>query len=560
MVPRLPARLLRARWAVVAVPAVIVALGASTAIALDQGMRDRAEDRRSERLDAVTTALNRRLDAYAELLYGVRGLFDAVGARPTRLLFRRHVAAQEVGRRLPGVRVVGFAERVARRDLPAFTARVNRDAAAPGLGYPRFAPYPASARSELVVIDYVEPQRGNERAFGLDLLSEPVRRAAMQRTRRTGRPAATAPVTLVQETGRQRGFLVMLAVPGDAPLFHGTAYAAFRMGDLIDGAVGPRLADADLEIRDGPVLAADTRPGQDARAGDVRRMAVFGRPWSLAYNPDDEALSAAEQAVPWVVGAGALLLALVVAQLLRAQAATERRARALAERMTADLAASNAELERFAYIASHDLQEPLRAVTGFVGLLRRQYADRLDDRGRGYLSHVERGAGRMRALIVDLLEYSRADASPVAPCDLEPAWEQAVTNLRAPIEAAQARVSAGPLPVVMADSPRMVQVFEQLLANAIAYRGDAPPEIRAEARRDGTAWEVSVRDNGRGIDPRYHERVFELFERLEARGEADGTGMGLSICRKAIERFGGRMWVESAPGAGSTFRFTLPAA
>ena len=261
-------------------------------------------------------------------------------------------------------------------------------------------------------------------------------------------------------------------------------------------------------------------------------------------------------------------LAIVAAWMLGSSLRTERRARALAERMTeslresqSELARSNAELERFAYVASHDLREPLRTITGFLGLLSRRHGWRLDEEGREFLDHAVDGAKRMDALIAELLEYSRTGRTETSaePTDLGGAWSVAVRNLSAAIAGAGAEVTCGPLPVVMADRGEMVQVLQNLLGNAVKYGGEGA-QIHAEAIRRGGEWEVSISDDGPGIDARHHDRIFVLLQRLHRHDEIEGTGMGLAICKKIVEGHGGRIWVESAPGAGATFRFALRAA
>jgi light-regulated signal transduction histidine kinase (bacteriophytochrome) len=261
-------------------------------------------------------------------------------------------------------------------------------------------------------------------------------------------------------------------------------------------------------------------------------------------------------------------LVALAAWLLGASLRTERRAVALAERMTqslresqTDLARSNAELERFAYVASHDLREPLRTITGFLGLLQRRHRERLDEEGREFVDLAVAGAKRMDSLIAELLEYSRTGRSDTTaePTDLLGAWNVAVRNLSAAIAETGADVTSGPLPVVLADRGEMVQVLQNLLGNAIKYGGHAP-RIHAEAVRRGGEWEISVCDDGPGIDPRHHDRIFVLLQRLHRHDEVEGTGMGLAICKKIVEGHGGRIWVESEAGEGARFTFALPAA
>ncbi len=229
-------------------------------------------------------------------------------------------------------------------------------------------------------------------------------------------------------------------------------------------------------------------------------------------------------------------------------------------RRTDDLARSNRDLEQFAYAASHDLQEPLRAVAGFVALLQQRYGGQLDEKADGYIRSAVDGAVRMQTLIDGLLSYSRVGTSrrAAAPADARKSLDHALANLQASIEESGANIVVEAMPVIQADTVQLAQLFQNLIANAIKFRGDKPPEIAVGAQREGDAWRFWVRDNGIGIDPQYTERIFMIFQRLHTRRAYVGTGIGLAICKRIVERHGGRIWVESQLGAGSTFYFTLP--
>jgi PAS domain S-box-containing protein len=251
------------------------------------------------------------------------------------------------------------------------------------------------------------------------------------------------------------------------------------------------------------------------------------------------------------------------------------------EKKTRELTRSNAELERFAYAASHDLKEPLLSIGGFAEVLEEKYGDRLDAKGRKFLSYIMEGTDRMKRLIEDLLAYARVttQARPLAPVDCVAVFEAAVSNLKSAIDESKARVTAAGLPVVSGDETQLIQLFQNLISNAINYRGAATPDIRVSARllsgapkekdgekeagdREGGAgkgWLFSVADNGIGIERRYFEKIFQLFQRLHPEdGPYPGTGIGLALCDKIVARHGGRIWVESEPGKGSTFFFTIP--
>lgn len=230
-----------------------------------------------------------------------------------------------------------------------------------------------------------------------------------------------------------------------------------------------------------------------------------------------------------------------------------------AEAARADLARSNSELEQFAYVASHDLQEPLRMVSSYTQLLQQRYGEQLDDRARKYIFYAVDGATRMQRLITDLLAYSRvgSHARPFTRTDARAALAEALRDLSAAIAETEASVTSAELPVVLADRAQLAQVFQNLVGNAIKFRGAHAPRVHVGATRQGGWWTFRVRDNGIGIEARHFDRIFVVFQRLHSREEYPGTGIGLAVCKRIVERHGGRMWVESEVGRGSTFLFTL---
>ena len=225
----------------------------------------------------------------------------------------------------------------------------------------------------------------------------------------------------------------------------------------------------------------------------------------------------------------------------------------------AELARSNQELEHFAYVASHDLQEPLRTIINFTELLAKRYKGSLDQKADGYIKFIVDSAKQMQMLISDLLAYSRVGTrpKPFAAVSTDSLVKGVLQSLHRAITDSGATITCDRLPTVAGDDLQLTVLFQNLIGNAIKFRGADPPEIRISAKRKGDIWIFSVRDNGIGIDPRHHERIFILFQRLHTHDEYEGTGIGLALCKKIVERHGGQIWLESEPGRGSTFFFTI---
>jgi len=242
------------------------------------------------------------------------------------------------------------------------------------------------------------------------------------------------------------------------------------------------------------------------------------------------------------------------------RALRERKLRSEHRQFQEELARSNRDLEQFAYVASHDLQEPLRMVATYTQLLAERYAGKLDENADKYIHYAVDGALRMQTLVQDLLAFSRVgrQGTDFRVVDCSALLHVVKQNLKTAIEENGAQIECGPLPLVVADSSQLGQVFQNLIGNAIKFRGAAPPVIRITAEKKDREWMVAVSDNGIGIAPEHAEIIFVIFKRLHTRSEYPGSGIGLAICQKIVERHGGRIWVESKPGEGSTFKFTLP--
>jgi light-regulated signal transduction histidine kinase (bacteriophytochrome) len=239
----------------------------------------------------------------------------------------------------------------------------------------------------------------------------------------------------------------------------------------------------------------------------------------------------------------------------------EQRTAELVEQ-TKELERSNSDLQQFAYVASHDLQEPLRMVASFTQLLAKRYGEKLDDDAREFIHYAVDGATRMQTLISDLLNYSRVgtQGKPLVPADSAALVKRVLDTLQCGIEESGAVIVLDTLPWVMADPQQLGQLFQNLLANAIKFRREEPPQVRICADKIGKEWKISVQDNGIGISAEHIDRVFIIFQRLHTKAEYPGTGIGLAICKKIVERHGGRIWIEPSAGGGTTVCFTISGA
>ncbi|NWF74719.1 MAG: hypothetical protein HXY51_17015 [Nitrospirae bacterium] len=294
-----------------------------------------------------------------------------------------------------------------------------------------------------------------------------------------------------------------------------------------------------------------------------------GFDWTVLVRLDREHVQAPINRLMWTVGGvGLLLVTPLVGFGMWASWRLVRDNRDLAlsrkalEESIAELARSNADLQQFAYVASHDLKEPLRMVASYTQLLARRYKGKLDSDADEFIRYAVDGANRMQWLINDLLAYSRVTVQDKVfeEVDCNRVLEEVLSDLQVAVEESRAVVTRDPLPTVMADRVQLGQLFQNLIGNAIKFHGKEAPQIYVSAERRPTEWLFSVRDNGVGLDPEYAERIFVIFQRLHNREEYPGTGIGLAICKKIVERHGGRIWVVSRTGQGATFHFTLPIA
>ena len=331
----------------------------------------------------------------------------------------------------------------------------------------------------------------------------------------------------------------------------GTSFVNRRMADMLGFTAAEMLGRPMVEFlgEEGrEFLASQLR---ECRRGNTNQYDIKLR------RQDGAALWAIVSASPMSDSGGQFTGSL---QMVTDITARKRVEEELAEKVQ-ELARSNAELEQFAHVAAHDMQEPLRTVASFAQLLARRYRGQLDADADKFIDLITSGAHRMRKLIEGLLSYARVSRREATGklTDCEVIFRQSLDSLALSVDESRVEMTHDPLPALLGDPSRVQQLFENLIGNALKFRGPDPLRVHVSARRDGPDWIFSVRDNGIGIDPHHFEQIFQIFQRLHSKEQYPGTGMGLAICKRVVEGLQGRIWVESGPGKGATFQFTLPA-
>ena len=512
--------------------------------------------------------LESRISDYVEVLYGLRDVIVSQ-TEPSRADFNEYIDERDVAARLPGFQALEWARVVPGSELAEFEEAVRNDRSLDPEGYPDFTVHPAADRDLHIVVEYVEPMPGNEAAFGFDLASNPARLAAIQKAADLGVPVATGPITLVQESGDQRGFLMLVPSFRDDELA-GVLVAVFRVEDLLSDALGTaalptQVHDSTDGLRRTLYAGAEDESGVTA----TRRFTVGTRTWRLVVGGDATPGVEVATPVPLLVAvlATTLAIAMVVIIAGRAQDRAVRmtaRATAALDELNAELRRSNRDLANFASVASHDLQTPVRNITNAIALLREDLSDGTTDTVPEYLEIIESSGNRMQRLVASILEYAnvnRGDESASSGTDLEQIVFEILDTREREIQEANATIEVGTLPRAVIDDVQAFRLLDNIIGNAIKYRDPGrAPEIDINAQLQGASVVVSVSDNGIGFDDGDEEAVFKMFKRLHGDGEYPGTGMGLAIAKRVVEQYGGSISAASTPGVGSTFTISLPAA
>ncbi|MFN0009361.1 MAG: CHASE domain-containing protein [Planctomycetota bacterium] len=544
-----------------------------------------AEDRRAEaaleiRRRPIAAAIVREIERASSAVIALASLFRASDrVDPDEF----EIFAKQMLEERPSVRALQWSLAVP-REKRAEVEQKAREEGVEGFYIKEWATptrlQPAGDRDRLFPVYYVEPREPNFATLGFDLASEATRWDGMRAAIETTWPTVSERLRRTHEV--DDAWTVMLFVPvylephppplaDRSRLILGLVVGVLNLDELVRSATkGLDCSGLIIQIRDPSASPGNSRLyGKEefdvAEVVDEHHWKHGNRKWEILIGPAGR-LPRIWSA--WYVLAGGLLftglfgafMLELVTRHIHIERLVARRTSELA-RANDELQRSNLELQRFAHVASHDLREPLRTMGSYAQLLG-ESAVELEPDHRKFLERILGATRRMQALVDALLALSRVEggATKMERVPLEKLVGFALENLQPAIEAAGARIEVGELPTVTCDPSQIVQLFQNLIANAVKFRReDVVPYVRIHCRRDGDFFEISVKDNGIGIAPEHHARVFEMFERLHTRERYGGTGMGLAICRKIVDRHGGRIWLESLPEGGSIFRFTLRA-
>ncbi len=571
---------------------VALLLTALAALYVRENVEARENERFDEMVQTVQRALDRRMDTYVDSMLEGRGLFAASNS-VTREEWSRYVAASDLQRRYPGIRAMGYAPRVTLEGRKDHVSRLREE------GFEDYELRPTGERYEYFPITYVEPFKGANRAlFGQDLYSERVSRAAMEQARDTGLPRASGKIDL--PGGGGSGFVVYTPVYDNGASqedstarrrsLQGYIVGVFRAEELIAGVFGDKVSPGvDLEVFDGAELTSSgllydddgtlhaTDGSYSPRFEDTTTMEVAGRIWTISFSSLPNFESGWRTNLPlFVLLSGAsisLMLFGVIWILANSRAAAEQAGRDLesANRELAEanrelastnreLAGTNAELQSFSYSVSHDLRTPLRSIEGFSQIVLEDYADRLDEEGRGHLERVRAASRHMSNLIDDLLDLSRVTRKPLhrQSVDLSALAHEIAAELREADPTRRVAFDVEENLRAEGDARLLRVALENLLGNAWKFTtGEEEARVKFGAER-GEELTYYVRDNGAGFDMNYAGKLFGAFQRLHPAEEFEGNGIGLATVQRVIRRHGGRVWAEGTPNHGATFYFTLP--
>lgn len=577
-----------AAWIILIVSTILTAIAWSIS---NQAMLARAADRFKFESTDIKNAINRRMLEYESVLRGGVGFFQANHGHVSRDQWHIYVNTLNIDRYFPGIQGIGHSLVVQPEDVEVHNNAIRSQ------GFHNYRIYPEGNRAVYTAIIYLEPfDFRNQRAFGYDMFSNPVRRLAMERARDTGLMAVSGMVTLVQETETdiQQGFLMYLPLyTENSPLetvaerrnsWYGVVYSPFRIKDLMQGILGVGMADVGFEIFDGKSINSEhllyksdtnavfSNPKPDFLTTEP--LVFGGHTWTLRLFSYPSYISPVESGQPMLVAIGGMVVDLLLFVIIGSISRQQKRAEELAKAMTTELSKSkdilaeknaalklyNEELRQFAYIASHDLNEPLDVIQPYLQLLNSHYREQLDKDANEFIDFIQESVQNMKEMTRDMLIYAKIGSKPgdyvITALDIP--LNIALANIQERISATGTIISKDPLPAAYIDCHLIEFVFTNILDNAIKYaQKNVVPRVHIGVEVTSNECVISISDNGIGFDPGLTGQIFLMFKKLHAKDTYPGTGAGLAICKHIIEQHGGRIWVKTQSGSGSTFFFTL---
>lgn len=545
--------------------------------------------------NSLIEEFDNRIAAKKYLLLGVRGLFGG-SFTVQRDEFNHYMKSVNMQRRFPATQAVIWFRKLYPDQVETFVAEARRDARSNPYDLPAFRIHPQSESSEFHVAAFIEPLEGNEEALGYDLSSDPEIARALRRARDTGEFVATRLSTLSGLGIDENGFMMLLPIYGvqnpetlneRRSKYIGSVVGVFRIEPFLDNALLNQLDS--MQVYDVGISAGITGPGLynrfsastlrdpiytlgEIQANSVtihRSTSLGGRQWVFQFSLGEDRFNklVSEKAAWQIAGLGILLSiisSLFVWSLVTSRDRALRKARQLTDELVTankNLERSNKDLTQFAFVASHDLQTPVRNLEISITLLEDTLGDGLDDKAREFLHYMHDSTQRMQRLVADLLTFARVDKESVTlvETDLRALAGRVVKRLNNYVQENGAQLSIGELPVVLGDQDQLERLIMNLITNAVKYRHpERTIKIDISSRLDNGQWLISVADNGMGIDEKYHEKVFESFQRLHRHDEIAGTGLGLGICRQIMAGHNGSIYIERSDETGTVFTFSLP--
>lgn len=545
-------------------------------------LQEKMDNRFTQQGEQIAALVKERLQKYEDALWSGVAAIHSHGGDISFADWQTFAEALHIGEKYPGINGIGVIHQVAPQQRQQYLALQRTER-------PDFQIHPSHDQNVLLPISYIIPVKGNAAAVGLDVAHENNRLTAALKSRDSATAQITGPIILVQDSLKKPGFLFYApyyagpatSVEERREAFSGLVYAPFVVEKLMRGTLQKSRRNIHFRILDQQQTLYDESADSENKSYQPRlsgrhTLSLYGRDWVLETWESKAFWADFSESQPQLILICGIVLDIMLLSLFLLLSRAQRRSLSFAKRMVGQatkrtdelrdavkqLERSNQELEQFAFIASHDLQEPLRSVSNFSGMLKESLADNEKEHVRSAVFFISEATNRMQNLLTGLMDYSRISQEiEWESIDCDDVVDGVLADLSELIREKNAKVVVGPLPVIIAGRSQLRQLFQNLIANALKFsREDSTCKIEIAAKQSSSNWTFSIRDNGIGISPENFERIFFIFRRLHRNEEIPGSGIGLSSCRKITTLFGGDIWLDSTVGEGSCFYFTIPKA